>query len=208
MAARFIAMYMRVSTSRQDLRSQEPDLKAWVEKEAGDRRVVWYRDKHTGRSMDRPALKRLERYLRAGKIETLVVWRNDRLGRRMRHLLGFLEELDELQVRYVSLKDGGLLNGDSASGRAFRSMLAVFSQYESDLISERTLAGQAAARKRGITWGGRKPGHRYRLTPERLQALKAMLDQGLSKTAISRQLGISRSTVYEGLKLLVELKED
>ncbi len=202
MAARTIAIYTRVSTSRQDLRSQEPDLKAWVEAEADGRRVAWYRDKHTGRSVDRPALKRLERDIRAGKVETLVVWRNDRMVRRLRHLLAFLEELDERKVEYVSLKDGGLLSGGSASARAFRNMLAVFAEYESELISERTRAGQAAARRRGVTWGGRKPGQRYRLTPERLRALRALLDEGLPKTVIARQLGISRSTVYDGLRIL------
>ena len=103
---RSIALYVRVSTTRQDLRAQEPELRAWVEAKAGKRKITWYRDKHTGRSMDRPAINRLERDIEARKIGTIVVWRNDRMGRRARQLLEFLERLDELKIDYVSLRDG------------------------------------------------------------------------------------------------------
>lgn len=78
---RELALYVRVSTNRQDLRAQGPELKAWVEDNAGERPVKWYRDKHTGRSMNRPALKKLERTIADGNVGTLVVWRNDRMGR-------------------------------------------------------------------------------------------------------------------------------
>ena len=63
MNLRAIAVYLRVSTSRQDLRSQEPEFQTWLQINAGDRPVVWYRDQHAGRSLDRPALERLERDL-------------------------------------------------------------------------------------------------------------------------------------------------
>ena len=90
-----------MSTSRQDLRSQEPELQTWLQTNAGDRPVVWYRDQHTGRSLDRPALGRLERGIIAGKVGTVVVWRKDRMGRRARQLLAFLEDLDERKLQAV-----------------------------------------------------------------------------------------------------------
>lgn len=197
-----IAIYVRVSTTRQDLRAQEPELKAWIEGNAGKRKVTWYRDKHTGRSMDRPAINRLDRDVEADKIGTIVVWRNDRMGRRARQLLEFLERLDDLKIDYISLRDGGHLTGKSASARMFRHMLVGMAEYESSLISERTRAALDAKRARGETWGGRKPGTRYKVTPQKLKAIRALLAQGIPKTEIARQLGIGRTTLYQALKLL------
>jgi hypothetical protein len=77
---RFVAVYVRVSSRRQDTRSQEPDLHRWVEAYA-DAPVKWYRDKLTGKTMDRPDWRRLEADMVAGKVSKIVVWRLDRLGR-------------------------------------------------------------------------------------------------------------------------------
>ena len=76
-----IAIYVRVSTRKQDTRSQEPDLKRWIEAYADGTPVTWYRDKATGKTMDRPGWKRLEAAIDAGRVKTVVVWRLDRLGR-------------------------------------------------------------------------------------------------------------------------------
>lgn len=201
---RAIAVYLRVSTTRQDLRAQEPEVREWVRENRRDRPVQWYRDQHTGRSLDRPALQQLEKDIAAGKVGTVVVWRNDRMGRRARHLLAFLEDLDERGVRYISIREGHL-TGESAAAKMFRHMLAGMAEYESNVISERTRAALAAKRARGETWGGRKPGQRYRLTESKLQSVRALLAEGLPKAEIARQLSISRSTVYEAIKLLSTL---
>ncbi len=79
-SSRNIAIYARVSSKQQDIRSQEPDLKRWAEAFA-DGPVKWYTDKASGRTMDRPEWKRLEEDLAVGKIVKIVVWRLDRLGR-------------------------------------------------------------------------------------------------------------------------------
>ncbi len=92
------------------------------------------------------------------------------MGRRARQLLEFLERLDDLKIDYVSLRDGGHLTGKSASARMFRHMLVGMAEYESNLISERTRAALDAKRARGETWGGRKPGKRYKVTPEKLKS--------------------------------------
>ncbi len=107
--------------------------------------------------MDRPALNRLEREIETGDVGTIVVWRNDRMGRRERHLIAFLEDLDERGIDYVSVRDGRL-TGDSASSRMFRHMLVGMAEYESNVISERTRTALAAKKGRGETWGGRKKG--------------------------------------------------
>ena len=77
---RSIAIYLRVSSRRQDTRSQEPDLKRWADAYA-DAPVKWYTDKFTGKTMDRPGWKRLEADIIAGRLSKIVVWRLDRLGR-------------------------------------------------------------------------------------------------------------------------------
>lgn len=76
-----VAVYVRVSSKKQDTRSQEPDLNRWVAAFADGNPVVWYRDKATGKNMDRPGWRQLEEDMRSGKVSKLVVWRLDRLGR-------------------------------------------------------------------------------------------------------------------------------
>ena len=100
------------------------------------------------------------------------------MGRRARQLLVFLEDLDERKIDYISVRDGHL-TGDSASAKIFCHMLVGMAEYESNLISERTRAGLTAKKARGETWGGRKKGQRYRLTLEKLQAVKGLLAEGL-----------------------------
>ena len=86
---RHIAIYVRVSSKAQDQRSQLPDLERWVEAFAGDDPVVWYKDKASGKNMERPAWKKLEAAMCAGRVSKVVVWRLDRLGRTAAGLTAF-----------------------------------------------------------------------------------------------------------------------
>ena len=98
------AIYVRVSSKAQDHACQLPDLERWVA--AHDGAVQWYRDKFTGKTMDRPGMEKLLADLRAGLVERIVVWRLDRLGRTTRGLCQLFDELGERKVDLVSLKDG------------------------------------------------------------------------------------------------------
>ena len=104
MGLKHSAIYVRVSSKQQDHASQLPDLERWVS--AHDGQTVWYRDKFTGKSMDRPGMEKLLDELRAGKVERIVVWRLDRLGRTTKGLCQLFDELAERKVDLVSLKDG------------------------------------------------------------------------------------------------------
>lgn len=194
-----IAVYLRVSTTGQDTASQEPDLKTWVRLHGRRRSVLWYRDRFTGTTLNRPAMRELEEDIRAGRIDTLLVWRLDRLGRTAGQTITFLDELQEANVRFVSLRDG--VDTSSASGRLLRTILAGFAEYEHEVISERIRAGVAKAKAAGKKWGGKKPGNPYKLTSEKVKAMRELLRAGHKKAAIARQLGISRSTVYRGASL-------
>ena len=98
------ALYLRVSGRGQDTASQEPDLKRWADSQDGP--VVWYRDKFTGKTMDRPGWNKLAKDIEAGKVRKLACWRLDRLGRTAKGLTALFEELVTRKVNLVSLKDG------------------------------------------------------------------------------------------------------
>ena len=106
MAEQHVAIYARVSTRRQDTRSQEPDLKRWCEAFGDGAPVKWYRDKASGKSMDRPGWKRLEAAIDSGKVSKLVVWQLDRLGRTASGLTALFEKLQQRRVTLISIRDG------------------------------------------------------------------------------------------------------
>ena len=148
------AIYLRVSHRDQSHASQLPDLERWTE--AHDGNVQWFKDKFTGKTMNRPGMDNLMEHLRAGKLERIVVWRLDRLGRTTRGLCQLFDELRERKVDLVSLKDGFSL--DSPAGRLHARILASVAEYETELRAERVAAGQAVARRKGKKWGGSKKG--------------------------------------------------
>ncbi len=194
---RQIAVYVRVSTKRQDTRSQEPDLERWAVAYADSAPVVWYRDKATGRTMDRPAWKRLESDIDAGVVATVVVWRLDRLGRTASGLTALFEMLSARKVGLVSVRDG--LDLATPAGRLVANMLASVAAYENEVRAERILAGQAAAWAAGKRWGGSKRGRRLKVQAEQVTTIKRMKNEGARVAAIARATGLSRPTVYDVL---------
>ena len=78
------AVYVRVYSRKQDTRSQLPDLRRWLDAFATGERIIWYRDKFTGKAMDRPGWRKLESAINSGKVSCVVVWRLDRLGERQK----------------------------------------------------------------------------------------------------------------------------
>jgi len=188
-----VAIYVRVSTRNQDTRSQIPDLKRWIEAYA-DGSVKWYRDKMTGKTMDRPGWNRLEAGIDAGKVSSVVVWRLDRLGRTASGLTALFEKLTTRKVNLVSVKDS--LDLSTAAGRLIANVLASVSAYENEVRSERILAGQAAARANGKRWGGSKKGRRISVTKEQIKAVKRLHREETAIAAIARTVGLSRPTVY------------
>lgn len=189
-----LAIYVRVSHRSQDTRSQEPDLERYVAANA-DKAVVWYRDTYTGRTMNRPGWDRLMEAVRAGHVSSIVCWRLDRLGRTARGLTALFDELVTKRINLVSMRDGVDLN--TAGGRMVANILASISQFELELRAERVAAGQAAARAAGKTWGGSKPGRRWKVSDEQVQAIHEMVRAKKKIAAIARATGLSRQTIYQ-----------
>ena len=190
------AIYMRVSTKAQDMAAQEPELKRWAEAH-GDG-IAWYRDTFTGKSMERPGWNKLMAAIQSGKIGKIVVWRLDRLGRTARGLTALFEELVAKKVNLVSLRDGVDLH--TAAGRLMANVLASVAQFETEVRAERVRAGQKAARKNGVKWGGSKKGWRWKVTEDQATAVIEMKAAGKKVTQIARVTGLSRPTVYRLLE--------
>lgn len=185
--------YARVSTDEQDVALQLEALQ-----QHGCAREWIFVDTASGARTQRPGLDACLGSLRKGDV--LLVWRLDRLGRSMPHLVHLVTELRELGIGFRSLCDG-MVNTTTASGELVFNLFSALAQFERRLIQERTRAGLSAARARGRK-GGRKP-----INPDepRVQMAKAMhKDKSVSIADICRTLNISRATFYRYLSLKLE----
>jgi len=187
------AIYARVSARCQDMASQEPDLKRWAAGQVGP--VVWYRDKFTGKTLDRPGWSKLAKDIEAGRIRTLACWRIDRLGRTAKGLTELFENLVARKVNLVSLKDG--LDLSTPTGRLMANVLASVAAYEAEVRAERIRAGQEVARAAGKHLG-RPAGIRtpVKVTREQINLIRHMKADGEKVASITRATGLSRVTVY------------
>jgi DNA invertase Pin-like site-specific DNA recombinase len=192
---------MRVSYKGRRAALQESDLQRWTDlKRWADGRgqeVRWYKDAWSGPSPSRPDWDRLRKDIEAGRVSTLACWRLDRLGKTCTELVDLFEFLATHEVNLVSLKDQFDLS--TPSGRRMAGVLASVAVYESEMRAERILAGQEAARARGIRWGGSTKGQRIKVTPEREAAVKQLRAEGKSISLIARETGLSRPTIYRVL---------
>lgn len=185
-----IAIYVRVSSKAQDQRSQISDLEKWASTQDGE--IVWYRDKFTGKTMDRPSWNKLVMAMESGNVSKVVVWRLDRLGRTAKGLTALFDDLTTRKIGLFSLKDS--LDLSTPAGRLMANVLASVAAYETEVRAERVLAGQAAARASGKTWGGSKPGRQITVTNE--QKAQVLLMRGEKIAKIARTVGLSRPTIY------------
>lgn len=178
--------YARVSTHDQTTNMQ---MDALIE--AGIDPADIYQDVASGKKDDRPALLACLKALRSG--DTLVIWKLDRLGRDLRHLINTVHDLT---ARNIGLKviagHGASIDTTTASGKLIFGIFASLAEFERELIRERTVAGLQAARARGRL-GGRK----FALTPSMLRrAQAAMRHRDTNVGDLCQELGITRNTLY------------
>ncbi len=175
--------YARCSTIDQDPALQLDALTA-----AGCERI--WTETASGAAAKRPQLADLLSHARGG--DTLVVWRLDRLGRSLPHLIGLLADLEQRQVQFRSLTEA--LDTSTAGGRLVFNIFAAIADFERQLVQERTQAGLAAARARGRV-GGRPTV----MTPAKIRTARRMLDDGETLTTVAAALSVSRTTLYRHL---------
>jgi DNA invertase Pin-like site-specific DNA recombinase len=187
-----LAIYVRVSSRKQDQRSQLPDLERWAA--AQNQPVVYYRDKFSGKTMDRPGWQKLQAAIDRGDVATVVCWRLDRLGRTARGLTALFHDLQQASVNLVSLKEG--IDLSTPAGRMLANVLASLAQFETEVRSERQAAGIAAARAAGKTWGGRQSGTVTKDVADKAESVRKLHNAGESVSSIARSVGLSRPTIY------------
>jgi DNA invertase Pin-like site-specific DNA recombinase len=191
-----IAVYLRVSSQSQDVASQEDELKRWAASRTEP--VRWYRDSFTGKTMTRPGFSRVEREIAAGAVSSVCVWRIDRLGRTAKGLTALFDDLYQRKVNLISLRDG--LDLSTPAGRLMANVLASVASYETEVRSERQMAGIAAAKKRGVRFGRPRGTRRSRIAPDKRQAVIEHKAAGWKIARIARAVGLSRQSIYAVLR--------
>lgn len=178
--------YARVSTTDQSLDMQIDSLK-----KAGCHQV--FTDVASAVKSVRPGLEKALAYLREG--DTLVVWKIDRLGRSLAHLVQTVDQLRERGVAFRSLTDAGL-DTTTRNGKLLFNLFATLAEFERDLIRERTKAGLATAAAKGRR-GGRRPV----ITSAKLErALRLIKDKNLTVREAAAVIGVGKTALYEALK--------
>lgn len=192
--------YMRVSKSDG---SQATDLQCDALVAAGVEPAHIYEDQASGKREDRPGLVACLKALRDG--DTLVVWKLDRLGRDLRHLINTVHNLT---TRGIGLRvltgHGAAIDTTSAAGKLVFGIFAALAEFERELIAERTHAGLASARARG-----RKGGRPFKMTAAKLRlAMAAMGHKETKVSALCDELGVTRQTLYRHISPTGELRRD
>src|SRR6201993_5642486 len=192
--------YMRVSKSDG---SQTVDLQRDALIAAGVDPTQIYEDRASGRLDARPGLEATLKALREG--DTLIVWKLDRLGRNLRHLVNTIHDLMERKIGFRVLSgQGANIDTTTASGRLVFGIFAALAEFERELIRERTIAGLSSARARG-----RNGGRPYTMTPAKLRlAQAAMATRDTKVSDLCTELSVTGQTLYRFVDPNGELRSD
>ena len=179
--------YMRVSS---DNDRQTTDLQRDALIQAGVDARHLFEDKASGARHDRPGLAQALAYVRSG--DCLVVWKLDRLGRSLSHLLHLVTDLQARGVAFRSLTEQ--MDTTTPHGELLFHVFGSLAQYERALTTERIMAGLEAAKRRG-----KRGGRPHAIRDETLEAIREAMQSGTSKSAVCRTFGVKRSTLYDAL---------
>lgn len=177
--------YCRVSTEDQNLDMQEQAIQKYADEKGLE--LILYVEKISSRKVER---QELEHAMKAATVgDVFVVYKLDRLARSTKELFKLTGDLNEKKVEFVSIHDA--FDTTTPTGKAMFGMLAVFAEFERDIIQQRTKAGLEAARKRGRIGGRPAIDHKIK------KKIRALFESGESATDIAKEYGIGRATVYK-----------
>jgi DNA invertase Pin-like site-specific DNA recombinase len=183
------AIYGRVSTDSQDHDSQLQECRDWCAR--FNLTPTEYLDTASGMTTSREALDDLMAKVRKGKVDVVVCYKLDRLGRSLSHLTQLVEEFDKYRVALVCPSQGIDTRTTSPGARFQLQIFGAVAEFERGMITERVNAGIAAARRRGVRMG-RPPGSKLRITPAQCLAAR---QNGLSLRQTGKELGVSEASV-------------
>lgn len=188
-----IGAYLRVSSSSQRTDSQRSEIESWLDAHGIEPASVrWYEDKETGKTMKRKAFDRLQADIFTGKVKQVLIWKLDRLSRRLKDGVNVLADWCDHGIKITVITQQIELNG--AVGRMIAAVMLGLSEIELEYKRERQAAGITVAKRRGA-YKGRKKGT-TKAKPARARDLR---DQGLTISEIQQAMGVSKSTVLRYL---------
>ncbi len=180
--------YTRISTNSE---SQSTDLQkdALISYGVDNRNI--FEDKISGSRENRPGLKSMLEYIKEG--DTLVVWKLDRLGRSLSHLIEIMKIINEKNVKFVSLTEG--IDTTTSMGNMLFNLFGLIAEYEHSIIRERIIAGIESAKVRG-----RRGGRPRIISEEKLSKIKESINNGMPKSEVCRIYGVKRGALFLALK--------
>ena len=188
-----LAAYCRVSSRKQKADSQVAEIQKWLAANGyDDQQVRWFIDKETGKTLRRPEFERLQRAIFAGQVSAVIVWKLDRLSRRLRDGINVLADWCERGLKIVIVTQQIELNG--AVGRMIAALLLGLAEIELEYRQERQAAGIEVAKRKGIYKG--RPRGTTKSEPDRARELRA---KGLKVLEVAQALGTSKRTVQRYL---------
>lgn len=186
-----VIIYARVSTKDQSTEMQHRELEQFV-KARGWSITKSIEDKSTGTNTNRPGFKELMQLCRERKTDIVLVWKMDRAFRSLRDSVNTLQEFNDLNIEFISLKDN--IDMTTAAGRLMFHMVSAFAAFEADLIKSRVKAGLANA-----VANGKKLGRPSKLNHDQIKTLRG---KGMSLSQIAKSIGSSKGAVSKSLKKL------
>jgi DNA invertase Pin-like site-specific DNA recombinase len=195
MKTRQAAIYTRISTGEQSADLQTRELPEFCDRR-GWHLADTYSDVMTGAKDKRPALDRLMADARRGKFQVVAVWRFDRFARSTSHLLRALEEFAALGIDFVSVTEA--IDTSTPAGRMAFTVLGAVAELERSIIRERVVAGQRAAKKRGVKFG------RPTVAVDAVR-VRRLRDGGLSWRAIAAETGVAKDTLRRSMQATSEI---
>ncbi|RLE85041.1 MAG: hypothetical protein DRJ67_09545 [Thermoprotei archaeon] len=190
-----LAVYLRVSTEKQDLETQKLAIENWLRSRGLSWLDVDYylEEVESGREDMRPNFRQLWDLVKEGKVRSIVVYELSRLSRRMRTLVDFLYDCSERGIAVYSVRESYFNEWmrDPRARAIIVGLLGILYELERQFISERTKAGLARARAQGKHIG-KKP----KLSERDILLMRRMLEEGVPIARIARRLGVARSTIY------------
>ncbi len=182
--------------------SQTLDLQVDELLSAGVEKCNIYEDRASGKKDERPGLEACLKALRKG--DTLVVWKLDRLGRNLRHLVNTVQDLSEKNICFKVLSgQGANIDTTTAAGKLVFGIFGALAEFERELIRERTIAGLKAARARG-----KKGGRKFQLTKNQVRlAQAAMQNRETNVSELCRELNLTRQSLYRYIGPNGELRD-
>jgi len=190
MKLRRIAIYGRVSTADQSHESQLHEVREYCCRRWGSAAITTITDTASGAKTSRQGLDQLMKLVRRGRVDVIVCYKLDRLGRSLPHLAQIISELDQHNVSIVATSQGIDTNHDSPAGRLQMHVLMAVAEFERSLIVERVRAGQAAARVKGVKFG--RPPTLWQRRGEVVELLR----KGMSCRKVAAETGLPLGSVF------------